>query len=291
MAAAGFGLPSQAALVADAAAVGRAVGLVVDDPVVLKDSLNLLVWLRPAPVVARIQIRTGLVRDPAAAADSLALAGYLAARGLPVSPPADGIDPGPHVGETGRTMTLWRHLDIRDGPADPTETGRSLRELHEAAAAYDGPMRHVGPVEEIGRLADVLAPHRPEDAHRLLELRDRLDLPDQPAQAVHGDAHLGNVVVTDLGPRWVDWEESWRGPIAWDLACIEHQRRTFGQLTSEIEQALTAYGPYDADAVDAWLPVVALWAAAWGLVGEVDGLGWSENARRRLAWVEEHVGR
>jgi hypothetical protein len=70
MAAAGLGLPSQAALVADAVAVGRAVGLEVGDPVVLKDSLNLLVWLRPAPVVARIQVRTALVRDPDAAADS-----------------------------------------------------------------------------------------------------------------------------------------------------------------------------------------------------------------------------
>jgi Ser/Thr protein kinase RdoA (MazF antagonist) len=285
-----LGIPAVDDLVADAVAVARGLGLRVDDPVVLQDSLNLLVWLRPAPVVARMQVRTGLVRRPEAIADSLALARFLVGKGLPVSPPVDDVDPGPHVGATGRAMTLWRHLDLLDEPADPADVGRTLRALHDVAAAFEGPLRHAGPLEEIGRLADVLAPHLPADAARIRELRERLDLPDQPTQALHGDAHLGNVVVTDQGPRWVDWEESWRGPTAWDLACIEHQRRTFGQLTSEIERALAAYGPYDEDAVDAWLPAVALWAAAWGLVGEVDGLGWSDNAHRRLAWVEDRLG-
>lgn len=276
-------------LVADAVAVGRGLGLAVVDPVVLKDSLNLLVWLRPSPVVARIQVRTGLVRGPEALADSLALARYLVDAGMPVSSPFEGVDPGPHVGATGRAMTLWQHLDVRDEVADPADVGRTLRALHEAAASYGGPLRHVGPVGEIGRLAALLARDRPDDAAQLLGLRDRLDLPGLAVQALHGDAHLGNVVLTAGGPCWVDWEESWRGPLAWDLACLDHRRRTFGELEGEIGRALAAYGSYDADAVEAWLPVVALWAAAWGLVGEVEGLGWSANARRRLAWVEERL--
>jgi hypothetical protein len=290
MPATGFGLPSQAALVADAVTVGRSVGLDVGDAVVLKDSLNLLVWLRPAPVVARIQVRTGLVRDPDAAADSLRLAGYLSERGLPVSPPADGIDPGPHLGSTGRTMTLWRHLEIIPERADPAVCGSTLRRLHEEAAAFDGPLRHIGRVEEIGRLAEVLRAHLPEEAARLLELRVRLDLPDPPVQALHGDAHLDNVVSTPDGVRWLDWEESWRGPVAWDLACLEHRRTTFGQIATETDRAFAGYGPHDANAISPWLPVVALWAAAWGLVGEVEGLGWSEQARLRLAWVGGRLG-
>lgn len=285
-----LGIQAVGDLVADAAAVGRRLGLAIDDPVAIKDSLNLLVWLRPAQVVARIQVRTGLVRGPEALADSLALARFLADAGLPVSPPVDDVDPGPHVGSTGRPMTLWRHLDVIDGPADPAAAGRTLRQLHEAAAAYDGPMRHVGPIEEIDRLAQVLRSHRPDEAERLIALRDRLELPELPAQALHGDAHLGNVVVTTGGPLWVDWEESWRGPLAWDLACLDHRRRTFGELSDEIERALLAYGSYDRDAVDAWLPAIALWAAAWGLVGEVESLGWSANARRRLDWVEARLG-
>jgi Ser/Thr protein kinase RdoA (MazF antagonist) len=285
-----LGVQPVADLVADAVVVGRRLGLAVDDPVVLKDSLNLLVWLRPSPVVARIQARTGLVRGPEALADSLALARFLADAGQPVSPPVEDIDAGPHVAATGRAMTFWRYLDVRDEPADPFEVGRSLRRIHEAAAAYDGPLRHVGPVEEIGRLAALLAPHRPEEAAHVIHLRDAIELPVLPAQAVHGDAHLGNVAMTSGGLCWLDWEESWRGPIAWDLACLDHQRRTFGERTHEIGRALEGYGAYDAEAAEAWLPVVALWAATWGLVGGLEGReGWTENARRRLSWLEAHL--
>lgn len=288
MAASRLGIEAAAVLVADAAAVGRGLGLTVDDPVIIKDSLNLLVWLRPSPVVARIQARTSLVRGPEALADSLALARFLADAGLPVSPPVEEIDPGPHVGATGRAMTLWRHLDVRDEPVDAVAAGRSLRRIHEVAATYDGPLRHVGPVAEIDRLAALLAPHQPDDAALLIRLRDAIAVPDGPVQAVHGDAHLGNAAMTSGGLCWLDWEESWRGPIAWDLACLEHQRRTFSERTSEIGRALASYGAYDADAVEAWLPVVALWAASWGLVGGFDGReGWIDAARRRLAWLND----
>ena len=37
-------------------------------------------------------------------------------------------------------------------------------------------------------------------------------------------------------------------------------------------------------------PSQAALVAAWGLVGEVDGLDWSEQARHRLAWVEQRIG-
>jgi thiamine kinase-like enzyme len=157
-------------------------------------------------------------------------------------------------------------------------------------AGFDGPLRHVGPIEEIGRLADLLAVYRPDDAARILVLRDAIVLPDAIVQALHGDAHLGNVVVAAGRLRWLDWEESWRGPIAWDLACLEHQRTTFGERGDEIGQALAGYGPYDAEAVDAWMPAYALWAACWGILGELDGLDWwAEGARGRLDWVERRL--
>jgi Ser/Thr protein kinase RdoA (MazF antagonist) len=286
VAASRLGVQPLAELVSDAVMMARGLGLVVDDPLVLKESLNLLVWLRPSPVVARMHVRTGLVRSADPAADSLALAAFLADAGLPVSPPVDDVDPGPHVGATGRAMTLWRHLSLIDERADPAEAGRTLRLLHEAMAAYDGPLRHVGPVAEIRRLADLLAAHgETVDAATIRELLGHLEIPDMPVQALHGDAHLGNVRLTGNGLRWLDWEESWRGPVAWDLASLEHRRATFDELQGETRRAFEGYGPHDAAAVEAWLPVVSLWAAAWGLVGEIDGLGWGESARRRLAWA------
>jgi len=287
-----LGVPASGDLVADAVAIGRGLGLRIDEPVVLKDSLNLLVWLRPSPVVARIHARTALVRAPEAAADSVALARFLDGAGLPVSPPVDDVDPGPHTGSTGRPMTFWRSLAVDPRPADPAEAGRTLRLLHEAMATYDGPLRHVGPIEEIDRLAKLLAEHRPDDAARILALREALDLPSLPTQPLHGDAHLGNVVLAGGRLRWLDWEESWRGPLAWDLACLVHRQVTFGEGGDEIGRAIAGYGPYDAEAVDAWMPAYALWAASWGLLGDLDGLDWwIEGARRRLAWVEDRLGR
>ena len=291
MAASRLGVQPLSDLVSDAITMARGLGLVVDDPLVLKESLNLLVWLRPSPVVARMHVRTGLVRSADPAADSLALATFLATAGLPVSPPVDDVDPGPHVGATGRAMTLWRHLSLIEERADPAEAGRTLRLLHEAMAAYDGPLRHVGPVAEIGRLADLLATHgETADAATIRELLGRLEVPDMPVQALHGDAHLGNVRLTAGGIRWIDWEESWRGPVAWDLASLEHRRATFDELHGETRRAFEGYGPHDAEAVEAWLPVVSLWAAAWGLVGEIDRLGWADSARRRLAWTTARLG-
>ncbi|HEX5015619.1 MAG TPA: hypothetical protein VFV72_15850 [Candidatus Limnocylindrales bacterium] len=291
MAASTLGVPPLAELLADVVGVARGLGLKVDDPVVIKDSLNLLVWLRPAPVVARMHVRTSVVRSIEPAADSLALATFLADAGLPVSPPVDDVDPGPHVGATGRPMTLWQHLPLLDERADAAAAGRTLRHLHEAMAAYDGPLRHVGPLEEIGRLSDALESYGERaDAATIRGLLARVDVPVTPVQALHGDAHLGNVRLTASGLRWLDWEESWRGPVAWDLASLEHRRATFDELHDETRRAFDGYGPHDAEAVEAWVPVVSLWAASWGLVGALDGLGWDESARRRLAWAASQLG-
>ena len=282
--------PSLESTVADAVAVGRAAGLRVEEPTVLRQSLNVLVWLRPAAVVARVQAGTALVRTVEALDDSLALAQFLVQAGLPVGPPADEVDPGPHIGPTtGQAMTLWRHLDLVDEPVDPVAVGRSLAELHAVAAGYVGPLRHVGPLAEIERLIEVARPVRPGLASRLREYRRRIEVPEGPVQALHGDSHLANVVATRDGLRWLDWEESWRGPVAWDLASMEHRHVVFGELSAEIGAAMTAYGRVDRAAVDAWQPVVALWAAAWGIVGAGRGeLG--DGAIRRLAWLDERLG-
>ena len=278
---------STAELVADAVAVGRGLGLRVDEPVVLSDNLNLLVHLRPSPVVARIQNRTGLVRDAAVLGDSLGLAAFLAGRGLPVSLPVADVEPGPHLGRAGRLMTLWRHLEIVDEPVDPAAAGRSLGEIHAAAADFDGPLRHAGPLVEIDRLADLVATDRPGDAARLRAFRALLAPVDGPIQALHGDSHLGNVAMTRQGLVWLDWEESWRGPAAWDLACLDHRRAVFGEIATEIAAAFDGFGPVDEAALDAWRPAVALWAAAWGVLAATETGVLGERAVRRLDWLAE----
>jgi hypothetical protein len=273
----------------DAAAVARALGLPVEHPVVLSEGLNLIVHLAPSPVVARVAVHTGVVRDLESLDDCLALVRHLLAAGMPIGPPTDLVDPGPHVGPGGSRITLWRYFEMLEGPADPRVVGRSLREIHEAAASYPGPLRHVGPIAEIERLTAVMEPVRPEAAAALRRGVAALRLPDLPVQAVHGDAHLGNVITTDAGVVWIDWEESWIGPVAWDLACLDHRRRVFGELREEIGAALAAYGPFDQEAVDAYAPLVALWAAAWGMLIARPQAALSDGTRRRLGWLEREL--
>jgi Ser/Thr protein kinase RdoA (MazF antagonist) len=281
------------AAIADAVAVGRRLGLRIDDPVVLSDNLNLIVHLRPSPVVARVAVRTGRVRSAEALGDSLALAAFLAAAGLPVAPPIDDLDPGPHVGPTtGRGMTLWRFLSgVSDDPIDPAVAGATLRAIHTAAAGFQGPLRHVSPLTEVERLADVIEHDRPAEADRIRRFRAAIVVPLGPVQAVHGDAHLGNVLATSAGQVWIDWEESWRGPVAWDLASLDHRRRVFGEQRMEIDAAFAAYGDVDVAAIDAWAPVVGLWALAWGTVGAIElGQDIPDYAKVRLRWLDGRLG-
>lgn len=64
-------------------------------------------------------------------------------------------------------------------------------------------------------------------------LRERLLPHPEPAgppaaQVLHGDAHPGNLVATPAGWRWIDLEETCRGPVRWDLAVLRGTRRLDG---------------------------------------------------------------
>jgi Ser/Thr protein kinase RdoA (MazF antagonist) len=60
-------------------------------------------------------------------------------------------------------------------------------------------------------------------------------------QAVHGDAHLGNVLGTARGALWTDWEDAFVGPIEHDLACLRSKAELFGEDREAIEAACQAY--------------------------------------------------
>ena len=141
-------------------------------------------------------------------------------------------------------------------------------------------------LEQIGLLVERIAADRPRAADEIRAFATRVDVADGPVQAIHGDAHLANVLATKGGHVWIDWEESWRGPIEWDLATLDHRRLVFGEQVEPIGQALAEYGTIDTAAVDAWAPAVALWALAWGTLGSIElGEAISRNAETRRAWL------
>ncbi|NJP89521.1 phosphotransferase [Nonomuraea sp. FMUSA5-5] len=259
-------MPSRSAAVAAAVAVAEEHGVRVAEPEVLHDSFSLRVLLRPAPVVARVPTTTALGRPRPADAlgREMAVVSFLRAAGAPVVPPSDLLPAGPHVHD-GIAVTFWAH--VRHDPArvvTPGEAGRMLAELHAALRGFPGELPYLGPVlDEPARLLDLLAGAGPElvgagELARLREahaaLRERLDGP-AGVQAVHGDAHPGNLLATPAGLLWNDFEECMAAPAAWDLAVLLRTTRLDGRA------AVRAYGADPGD------PALRAFVAARGLQG------------------------
>lgn len=233
--------------VAAAVAVAGEHGVRCEAPELLADRANALVRLAPAPVVARVATTTGLLRGGAreALTREVAVAGYLAGAGAPVVPPADLLPPGPHVRD-GLAMTFWPYVPPAGPPTpDADRFGGMLRELHAVLAGYPGALPYLG--TPYGDIAALLGDGWPPGAapdlddglgrelgERFARLRTELD--GRPGQALHGDAHPGNLLPTRDGWRWNDLEDACRGPVEWDLACLLRTGRVDGRA------AVRAYG-------------------------------------------------
>lgn len=251
-----------------AIAVASGYGVRCADPVVLHDGSNVLVHLRPAPVVARVANLVAAIRPGVAAwfARDIALASYLAEQGAPVVPPCTEPPAGPHHHD-GLVLAFCSYV-----PHDPAytpaaaEVGRMLGELHEALRDYPGELPEDGPIGDVGRVLDLLeregmlagaelAGLRAEAA-RLAEAVRAL-----PRQALHGDAHPGNLLATPDGLVWNDFEDTWRGPLAWDLACLANTKRLDGRA------ALAYYpDPPPEPEIEVCLELRRLFGVGWRLV-------------------------
>jgi hypothetical protein len=237
-----------------AVSFAEANGVRSTEPEVLKNGSNVLVHLRPAPVVARVAGTTGLVRKPVADwfAREIALVDHLLGHGFPVVAPSSDLPRGP-VEHDGQTMTFWQFV-AHDAAASikPAEFAESLADLHGALADYAGPLPVSGPLDDVLLGLPLLGEH----AETLRAEHTRLSaLLPAGGQALHGDAHPGNVLVTADGLVWNDFEDTWRGPLEWDLAVMARTTLLDGA------QALAAYpGPYSAELVEVcremrWLQV------------------------------------
>ncbi|MDO8185258.1 phosphotransferase [Conexibacter sp. JD483] len=267
-----MGSPFEAAV-----AAARELGLAVSDPVVLRDRSNLLIHLRPAPVVARVATATAVARPGGEGiVRELAVAGALAAAGAAVVAPSALLPPGPHR-RGGFALSFWEWIEPRPGPVDAFVAGARLRECHEAlAAANIAGLEEWGALREAEALVAGLGDEHgldPADVELLRATGERevtratgLGLPLQP---VHGDAHLRNVLTGADGPLWNDWEDSFRGPRGWDLACFFATLPPFDTQDPALAgQAYRGYGePLHADVLRALVGArrfqMLAWGAAW----------------------------
>ena len=156
----------------------------------------------------------------------VAIAAHLAARGAPALRPkrrssARSVRGGRLA--SSRSGRSW--ITARRPRPTPPGAGAALKRLHEALAGYEGVLpAYFEAVADCAALAEdesAMAAALPQD-RRFLAGRVRAGLERLPAGAanwiaLHGDAHLGNLMMTPAGAIWADFEATCRGPLEWDL--------------------------------------------------------------------------
>jgi hypothetical protein len=266
--------PAETSPLAAAQAVAREHGVACDGAVRIGAGSNVLVHLKPAPVVARVMTGTAALHaDPERwLGREVAVGAFLANRTELVVPPSDILPPGPHE-RGGLWMTLWKYVahDDQAPPPDPRELGRSLRDLHAALAEFPGDLAPLRAVRDwLGPLLAELSPSPPLTQRDIDSLRFGLDALTPavfesalPAQALHGDASLSNLLRTAGGLVWNDLEDVCTGPVAWDIAGLVASARARGHSARFAQELLAAYGEPGVERLDTFLDAHALYDVVW----------------------------
>lgn len=263
------------AAIAAALAVASAEGLRVAEPRVVGRGSNRIIWLWPAPIVARVMTGTAVLHaDPRAwLAREVELGNFLAGTDAPIVGPTHAVDPGPHI-SGGLWMSFWEHVDVIPAHASAREVGESLRSLHDAMVGYPGALPPRSAVlEEIDWLLAAIADTASHDA--LASERDRLapllHQVDDGGQPLHGDASLSNLLSTGAGPRWNDFEDVCYGSPSWDVVgLVDDARKHYGEAFAA--DVLGAYGrDVDLSLVELLRDTHALYGTLWQRYRSVTG--------------------
>lgn len=214
-------------------------GFKTEHPLLLQETNNTVVWLRPHAIVAKVgkwrHSRQSLIREHAVAT-------ALVVDEAPIAPPARDVEPTLDQ-HSGFMVTLWERLEPANFEVTPNQIGESLRQLHEALAHYAGelPSFKVGLDLARATLADDerMAALRPDDRALLREefdwLRERVEERHYTEQALHGEAHDRNTLNTTTGLRWIDLEGVCLGPLEWDLAFLPREAvAVFPQVDAQL---------------------------------------------------------
>lgn len=276
-----------------AAAVAREHGVRFVEPRVLSVLSTAIVHLPPSPLVARVPLLTDDVRAGSESlARELAVCTWLADRGLPVVRPSALLPPGPHSHD-GLRVTFWDLVEpAAEAELDAEAAGDGLRSIHEALASYPEPLPYLEPGAEIRAILALLTTLEPADVALLESELERVESDvaelGRPRQPVHGDAHSFNVVQTQGGPIWVDFEDASIGPREWDLAALV----AHGHVEPPRPQAariLEAYGDVDRESLEPFTLLRLLWVTAWGAFGAEHNPARRSRTETRLTFWRERA--
>jgi Ser/Thr protein kinase RdoA (MazF antagonist) len=204
--------------VAATKAIAASVDLVVDDTVVLQDSDKLTLRLLPCDFLARVAPvdKQGLQFE-------IDIARPLAESGSPVATLAR-----PEVYERdGFVVTFWTYYEpVPDHVISPAEYADALGRLHAGMSKLEVPTPHF--LDRVGEAQALVAdrnrtPELPDAEREFLDttlrtMRQAIVERGAPDQLLHGEPHAGNLLDTEAGPLFIDFETCCRGPVEFDVA-------------------------------------------------------------------------
>jgi len=196
-------------------------GIMPDRCDILQNGSTLVLRLTETLVARVVQDVNGPRQGTEWFARENAIAQHLTENGAPVIPLHPDLPPGPHE-HLGCPINFWQFVTRVDEEPDPCEIGRKLRQCHDIMRHFAEPLPKLAIITES---LDILRDRElfPQATQQML--RDHLThsievLSSYPHQPLHGDAHMGNLMNTTLGLLWTDWEDTFSGPIEWDVASV-----------------------------------------------------------------------
>jgi hypothetical protein len=210
--------------VAAAMATASELNLIVNNAIVLSDSNRLVVRLMPCDTVARVTPATHF----ASAEQEVELVRRLAHTESPVAPLDPRVEPRVFVRD-GFKIALWAHFEPVESRTLPSgDYAQALARLHAGLRRIEVTTPHV-----LDRVADTRRDVANRDVTPELADLDRALLAGTlhdlgrsigdrhgAEQLLHGEPHPANILDTKNGPLFIDFENTARGPVEYDLAWV-----------------------------------------------------------------------
>ncbi|MDB6076999.1 MAG: Thiamine kinase [Akkermansiaceae bacterium] len=269
-------------------------GLAPDRCDILQNSSTLVLRLSESLVARVVQDLDGPRQGGEWFARENAVARHLARHGAPVIPMHPDIPPGPHE-HLGYTLNFWQYVTSVPADPDPAAIGATLQRCHEVLRTFPEPLPALAILTESHALLETLA-RRELFPPEILQLLDRhlvssiSALAGFPHQPLHGDAHPGNLMNTTLGLLWPDWEDTFSGPVEWDVASVIWNARLLDGDAGYDSGVLAAYreagGPIDETALHHSLVGRACVMIAWYPILYPDPTPMRQSRlQRRIEWL------
>ena len=200
-----------------------ALGLRVDDAVVVHDSNWLAVRLQPCDVLARV----AHLEHQRAAEFEVEVARRLAETDGPVASLDPRVEPRVYVRD-GFVVTLWTYYEPTSQHVPSAEYALALKRLHVGMQRLDLPAPHFTErvaeaqslVSDRARSPDLRDADRELLSNTMRRLTSVVSQWGAAEQLLHGEPHPGNVLRTRHGLLFADLETCCRGPVEFDIAHV-----------------------------------------------------------------------